>query len=272
MNANDDFGQIIAEMIASAGRRPIAGARARILLERIAQERGVPFPPPEMVGRKFYDFLEHYQSIISLRKRPHQDFLIAPADQPGLLASEPAIRGKFAKLRVDIYEALTKEHPDGKKAFYLADQDAISWRARDDSLADGIELPAPVSPIELRRAYAEANEWRDEILGAIESETSFSKLIRSKNLGADWIEFRLRFLIDRLKDWSDSNGIPWGHSWIEDPAKANSTRNALQHAPGGGNARDALAALRAALTEDDLRRITVPLDIVLKLLEQQTKG
>ncbi|WDM78320.1 hypothetical protein K6979_14245 [Xanthomonas cucurbitae] len=118
VNQTNDWTQVISEMIGLSGDKPIPGAKARVAIERIAQEKGLSFPPAEMAGKKFYDYLENFPSIISLRKRLHQDFLIAPADRPELLASMPTKRGKSPQLRSDLYQALTKERLSKEKPFY----------------------------------------------------------------------------------------------------------------------------------------------------------
>lgn len=264
---NNDWESVVSDMVGMAVEKPIAGAKARVLLERLARDRGLSFPPPEMEGVKFYDFLDRFQNIVALRKRPHQDFLIAPANKPELLAALPTAHGRSSRLRSDIYQALTKNGPDGKKPFYVVAHDQVLWRFAGTSAPGEIEFPEVVAAVVDRRGFAEANRARDVLVDVVESEAAFSKTVRELGLAKEWHTFRLHELISRLKQWTESNGLSWGDSWIEGAPVIDL---AASPRPVGGAAlrpQDVLLGLRSALTDDELRRISVPMDVVIKLLE-----
>lgn len=271
LSTKDDWAAVVAEMITTAGDKPIAGAKARVVVERLAQARGLDFPPLDMVGRKFYDYLEGFQDLVSLRKRPGQDFLIAPSDKPELLLSSTTQRGSTSLLRSDLYQALTKQRTGGVAPFYDAASDSVTWRAADGAEPELIAMPSVMPAEELRHSYVAARPLHTGLGEAVGSSAAFSKVIRDKRLGRDWHEFRLHRLIDQLKGWADSQSLAWGDTWIEgavraDPASSVSVQEPIQRV---NKLSDALAGLKAALSEDDLRRIHVPMDLVIKLLDMK---
>lgn len=272
LSTKDDWAAVVAEMIAAAGDVPIAGAKARVVLERLAQAKGFDFPPVDMIGRKFSDYLESFQEIVSLRKRPGQDFLIAPANKPELLLSSTSRRGGTSLLRSDIYQALTKQRTNGVIPFYRVSSDSVLWQTADCAGSGLIELPSVKPPEELRNAYAAARPLQSGLSDAVASSAAFSKAIRDKRLGRDWHEFRLHSLIEQLKEWAEAHSLAWGDTWIEGGVRADSASPsgmAQEPIDRASRLNEALAGLKAVLSEDELKRISVPMDLVIKLLDMK---
>lgn len=61
----------------------VPGAKFRHMVAEAAKSRGVEFPPEEM--KSFSSFLEQFSSQLIVQRRPGQDMLVAPADEPHLL-------------------------------------------------------------------------------------------------------------------------------------------------------------------------------------------
>jgi hypothetical protein len=59
------------------------------LIVKAARTRNLQYPPTGYEHESFGDFLNHFNSIIIVRRRKARDLLAAPADMPQLLAEAP---------------------------------------------------------------------------------------------------------------------------------------------------------------------------------------
>lgn len=71
---------------------------------------------------------------------------------------------------------------------------------------------------------------------------------------------------EKLRTWATAHALPFRDEWLgSDELRAAASPAAALAAVAAGNKRG-LVELASLLTEDDISRITVPLDVVLRLL------
>ena len=89
-----------------------------------------------------------------------------------------------------------------------------------------------------------------------------------------WHIFRSQSLAERLAQWAKESGIPWRETWLTIPTSdqtvpiSRSDSPVIATSPKGRI--EGLATLVEGLNEADLARISVPLDLVLKILSRKT--
>lgn len=253
----------------------VAGAKLRVLVSRVAKGRGVDFPPPGM--RTFSSFLESFSNDIIIQRRPGQDILVAPATQPEVLTTQIAQSDASAsRLRDDLFEALTRIPSEVKGfAYYVPVNDSVEWISHGQTIDKSlIELPKASAEAELgvRTRFTETIEdpHKRELLDALSSTVplrNFTVALHHNELVMQWHQFRLSDLIARLKAWASEKGIVWQSSWVE---SSDSKPMAFRRNTGMNNfgQNKDLLDLVSMLTEKDIARINIPLDVVLRLLSR----
>jgi hypothetical protein len=277
---DDVWPEIIANALEwglRTSKGPIPGAKLRELIVRAASKYGQSYPPVGLEDEKFGEFLKRYSSSVIVLRREGRDILIAPADKPELLAG--AEDSRQAKLRDDIFEAFTQissEVPP-KQPWYAKDTDSIQWASADRPLDAKrfVQIPPATKLQELddRKAFAlsiDIENQRDVLLAALGEHSAlfaFSKTVKEFGLGRKWHLYRFQALVKRIRSWCESENIDWRDEWIG--AKPDtSNRVQLPHlVPPTLQQPTALARFVEKLSSDDLKRVSVPLDIVLKLLQ-----
>src|ERR1017187_7201624 len=76
----DAWRAILREAVA-ANPPPVVGTHFRSAVDFAAAKHQWRFPPAEETGLRFIQLLERYPDVISILRRPGQDFLVAPADR-----------------------------------------------------------------------------------------------------------------------------------------------------------------------------------------------
>lgn len=253
----------------SAG--PVPGARLRQIIARHAVTAGLQFPPD--VGTTFGSFLEQFQDLLFVQRRPGRDMLCVPADRLAML-SAPSEAPQSAVLRRDIFDALTIIPGAHGGPLYIRSSDSVLWpNAGTEVPVDGIALPYATqeSAIQDRRdfsAQATTKAMRailEESLQHARPLRSFSEAVRAHGLARDWHQFRVGRLLERLKAWSKEKDVPWRTDWFLGAEQV--ADQALGTAPGPtgtSSAQDFLSALAAVMKESDMARISVPLDLVAR--------
>ena len=255
---------------------PIPGAKFRQMIAAEATKEGLAFPPPGM--QRFSKFVEQYPSKLIVQRRPGQDFLVAPANTPQLLATD-SFEGA-ARLRDDIFRALTQIPLHSKGIpFYFPAQDAIQWLNPDEPKpADAIEMPTATLEHELGDRTAFANEpsipelAKQAILEALKGSAplgAFTGLNRDYGLTRQWHEFRMKQLVERLRVWAKSKNISWQSGWIQERQVQKSFPQPVADAVSLDGMREFMTSLAGELRESDLARISVPLDLVLRVLRNK---
>jgi hypothetical protein len=274
--------EIWNEVVAEALKRgletsdgAVPGAKLRELVARIAPKHGVSYPAPGREDEKFADFLKQFSSSVIVLRREGQDLLVAPSDAPQLLDRSVNV---YAQIRDDIFEAFTRI-PKGsspRRPWYARDTDTIEWLTEDENPAGVrfVRIPAATLDQELsdRRAFSLSpgieKDVQDKLLGTLTAHSalgSFSAVLRAHGLARKWHFYRFSEVVRRIKKWCESEKVLWRDEWIT-PVNPHSKADAVAAPSASTEARrTSFGQFVETLTDDDLRRISVPLDIVLKL-------
>ena len=96
----------------------------------------------------------------------------------------------------------------------------------------------------------------------------FSHTMQSFGLVKQWHFFRMSLLATRLRAWSVEKAISWQQSWVNIPEPRAASVTAPATPVSVDNKRH-LIELATMLTDDDLSRISIPMDIVLRLIAKK---
>lgn len=256
----------------------VPGAKFRQLVARTASQHDLSYPPSGYEDEKFGDFLKRFNSKLVVLRREGQDLLVAPVDKPELL-DRPG--DGVAQLRPDIFEAFTRI-PQGSppsQPWYAKDTDSIEWLAEDQKLDLGrlTRIPPATMAQELRdrEEFSRSSEIQDEVrdrllaaLGAHSALGSFSLELRAHGLARKWHFHRLRAVIGRIRAWCEAEHVQWRDDWMDASDKRIQNAGVRAASMATKDRRGLFRHLFDGLSDDDLRRISVPLDIVLKLLSK----
>lgn len=261
---------------------PVAGAKLRAEVKRLAEDRGEQFPPEGM--GKWSAFLSAFPNEIAVIPNPGSDVLVVPANRLDLLAKAEAAATVHAtptsnrtRLRSDIFEALTRIPAEGERPLYLPNTDAVLWQdVREAAPHNAVPFPAATfeGEMDLRGKFVERSEGmsqmaKDALRESLNSDgplRQFSYAIRSYGLIQDWHLFRMAALSERLRIWATAHALTFNDDWFGSNEPSNiATPAAALAAVAAGNKRG-LVELAGLLTDDDISRISVPLDVVLRLL------
>ena len=267
----------------------VSGAKLRSEVGKLAAEEGKIFAHEGFPS--FSAFVERVPGL-SVYWRKGRDFLVFPEDRPELLAAVAAGNSRAAaepgaRLRNDLFEALTRLPSSAAGLpFYRVSTDRVQWLAHDVNAEspDGDLLSLPVSSIDgevgIRRRFVEGhtalNETaRTDLVQAVDDPVTplrqFTAALQRHGLASAWHEFRLLALIETLKDWARKHKLEWRAQWLVstqrtgEPEFVAETLTESNASSARLSPRD-LGTLIASLSIEDMRRISVPLDIVLKLL------
>jgi hypothetical protein len=286
MTTGADWGSILREALDQALARresAIPGARLRVLLQKVAESRGLSYPP-EGPKVPFASFLSQYTDVVAVRRRPNQDILVAPASRPELLVDEPAAGdgGPQPGIRRDLFDAFTRISP-ALRAWYSREDDVVKWSAvSTPPEPTWVQIPAPTiaQAVAARKEFALGlpdGATKTDLLRALESEkplTAFMNMARLAGLQREWHRFRTTTLVEIIKRWADSHSISWRDSWIA--TASGEAESAVASVPPPMGARDSTHEWRRAfmffaqtLDREDLARISIPLDLVLKALTRR---
>ena len=272
--------EIVAEGLGravDASGRAVPGAKLRQIIAQEAFRRKLEFPPGGHENEKFGDFLKHFDSILILMRRGGQDVLVAPSGRPELLLESDS--GKAIQLREDVFEAFTRVRNDQSslRTWYSRERDTFSLVAVTESKDPSKFALVPQTTLEgevaYRREFVSSQELSHDIrtrlcasLDGSSALGAFSSSVRAYGLARKWHHHRLEGILRRVKSWCSDEGVNWRDEWlqgrqqtaspIDDPAVAEPTEAR----------RELVARLLERLSKDDLQRVSVPLDIVLKLL------
>ena len=137
-----------------------------------------------------------------------------------------------------------------------------------------VRIPAATLDQELsdRRAFSLSpgieKDVQDKLLGTLTAHSalgSFSAVLRAYGLARKWHFYRFSEVVRRIKKWCESEKVLWRDEWLT-PVNQHSKADAVAAPSASTEARrTSFGQFVETLTDDDLRRISVPLDIVLKL-------
>lgn len=261
---------------------PVAGAKLRAAVKRLADDQGAQFPPEGM--GKWSAFLDSFPDDITVIPNPGSDVLVVPASRLDLRAKADAAVAARAKpatkkvrLRSDIFEALTRVPDVGEQPFYLPDTDAVLWQsALENAPPNAVPFPKATfeAEVDLRKSFVDRSEnivemAKDALRAALNSDgplRQFTQAVRSYGLIQEWHRFRMSAMSERLREWASGHALTFKDDWLgSDEPRATVTPAAALAAVAAGNKRG-LVELAGLLTDEDISRISVPLDVVLRLL------
>jgi hypothetical protein len=269
--------EALKETIDRSGVAP-SGAKLRMAVASIANARGLSFPPPDM--GKFSSFVESFPADLIVHRRPGQDILVVPANRPELLATENTHSTSLsARIREDMFEALTKIPTlNTGKAFYIPETDSVVWvKPLEQAPASAIEFPETslLNEIEVRKRFVTVTnlpqQAKDALTAPIATDgylRSFSNAVHSYGLVKQWHQFRLGTLSQQLREWSVNKAIEWQQSWV-DLAESKVIPVTVTSQPVIVDNKKLLREIAPLLTDEDLSRISIPLDVVLRLLSSR---
>lgn len=279
---NNVWQDILKEALAQLIERtsaPAAGAKLRSAVAQIARERGLEFPPPGI--RKFSELVEAYPADFIVQRRPGSDIIVVPAARAELLAVEsPRSVSPTARIRQDLFDALILVPIAAYGLpYYDPTRDAVLY------VKDGEEVPAAAvampatslqAEIQLRKQFIDEAGLLDTAKTALTDSLKrmstplrdFSNCIQEFGLVKRWHSFRVGLLATRLREWSVEKALTWQQSWVE-ASEPRLVAASVPAVPVSLDEKRQLSELAALLTEEDLGRITVPMDIVLRLLAKR---
>ncbi len=255
------------------GGAAVSGAKLRALVTAAADR--VNLQVPEAIGRlKFKDQVAQLagEGQLALRLRTGQDFLVAPIGKEELLLDSPEPRNRSRPgIRQDLFEAFSRV--DERIPWYIKDQDSIEWRGAGDT-APPNSVPVPRASIDLlvqfRRDFAsgQAQPVSSNLTNALATArplAEFSRVVRESSLQPSWHEFRSKAMADRISTWASENGLPWNAAWITSES-SGTEESSIDSESTNREWRNSLRHLLGQLDREDLARISVPMDIVLRLM------
>jgi len=273
-----EWSEILRQAVGIEPAQPIVGSRFRKIVSELAAERGRSFPPEGESALKFIQLLERWPEIVSIMRRPGQDFIVAPAGDSDVLTNE--IKDQLFGIRRDLFDAFTTI----SKALPLYDktQDRVVWRSGEIAahLVTSNFVPIPKSSeedaIQLRREFAESRleAVRVSLIASLSDGKplqAFGRAIKQTGLQIEWHSFRTKRVLEQLQQWANSNGIEWKAVWLtgkDDRARSVQLRSCEQTSAID---QDALKALLSSLEPADMQRISIPLDLVIKAFKHSQK-
>lgn len=257
------------DLAVAAYEGPVPGARLWHFITRVAQEKGLTFPP--RANLKFLDFLLQYPDVVQVVRRHETDLLVVPPDRPELLTKG----GQFLIVRNDLFKALTQVDPT-HRPHYDKSRDRVVWIDAQSQATSPDLVPLPkltlASEMGFRQQFvgqvqdAEKGEQLEAALSNPRPLPAFERAVHAAGVQREWYSYRSEQVLKRLRDWATESSIPWQESWISTP-EVPVERTA---ATSAGRKADELASALASLSEADLARISVPLDILAKLLRTRS--
>jgi len=261
----------------ATSRGAVPGAKLRQIIASVAAEHNEQYPPVGHESERFSEFLGRFSSLLTVLPRKGQDILVAPSDRPELL--NVAETGQ-AQLREDIFEAFTRiprEVPPSQP-WYDRRADTVTWRDATQILDPlqyaRIPMATRGQELDTRSAFAVSTEIdpevRDSLLATLQEHSAlwaFSRIVKERGLAHRWHFFRFRALILRVREWCEREQVEWREDWLRSREDQPSHTNSRDISDFIDNHRRVEGFLER-LSDEDLKRVSVPLDVVLKLLSR----
>jgi hypothetical protein len=253
----------------------------KLALKRATEVRGKPIPgalfkqaiqkisPDPLPNEKFSRFLEQYGHLVTLMPQKGSDFLVVPKGQMDLLSQEKGA----TKVRHDLYKAFSTITPSSR-AWYHKNRDRICWLAIEDKPSDeyiAISRCTEESEVNLRKEFVKGlqtphSDAKGPLEAALEAAiplSAFSNEVRKYGLLDYWFNFRLEAMFTQIRQWATENKIEWQESWVTSDAQM------VTQVPKFDANIELLSKHLGRLSESDLARISIPMDIVLKILKSR---
>jgi len=276
----DPWREILRDAIQQNGGQPCIGTKYRSAVDVAAAKQGLRFPPPSEPYLRFVELIQRYPEIVSIARRPGQDFLVAPAGRTDLLAE--GVQRRPYGIRRDLFEAFTfvgEGHP-----YYDKVLDKVVWEPDGEGSSPScvaIEPPTLEGEIKLRRDFlaslSDDPAIRDNFEKALVSPRplqTFGIAVRERGLQRKWHAFRTERVLERIESWARSQGIAWKDAWLTEgrSERVSQSTNVGASSPAGVHESDPVQVLFSKLDAADIQRISIPLDLVLKAISPSRKS
>lgn len=274
---DDEQWRLILREAVGETTKPIIGTHFRQAVDTAAAKLGLRFPPDTDQKLRFIHLIQRYPDVVSLMRRPGQDFLVVPTGRSDLLAQ--GVQGRLFGIRRDLFEAFTVV-ASGNCPYYDKLSDKVIWRRTDavDELSASqvsIEPTTLESEIVLRRKFVDSLSDQPDASSDLSLSLAtamplrdFGKTVKDVGVQRKWHSFRTERVVERLQRWAEDKHIEWKDAWlIEGLNERGRSREADPvTSPTVRPESDAINILLSGLDAADIQRITIPLDLVLKAL------
>jgi hypothetical protein len=115
------------------------------------------------------------------------------------------------------------------------------------------------------------SQIRDALVATLQQRSAlwaFSKTLKEHGLARKWHLYRLQAVTTRIRKWCESTQVEWHQDWIRSGSepRGDLRRSLSPSAAFTRGEGQLIDQFLGSLESGDLKRIYVPLDIVLKLL------
>ena len=279
----DLWRDILREAIQEISTQPVIGTRFRAAIGSAASKRGLQFPPSGEPKLGFIEFLQRYPDVVSILRRPGQDFLVVAAGKSDLLAK--SVGRRLYGIRPDLFKAFTTVGYDSTNLPYYdknTDQVVRQEPGEGQALPESwvpVEVTTEAAEIQLRRDFTETPEQaatRSQLLEAVTNSlplSAFGKAVKRAGSQREWHSFRTERVLAKIQRWATDNQIEWNDAWLtEGPSDYAWKKQASLSSPTPTHAgADPLQFLFSGLDAADIQRISIPLDLVLKAISSPKK-
>jgi len=279
--APDQWREVLRSAIQASSSESVLGTHFRVALNAAAKERGLQFPPKNEPELRLIQLLQRYPDVVSVMRRPGQDFLVAPTGKSDLLAQR--IQDRLYGIRHDLFEAFTTI--GGAQPYYDKSQDQIVWHGHDENSMPvdyvPIEQTIEATEIEMRRDFIATISGRPTTAEALESALAsprplqaFGRAVKEAALQREWHSFRTKRVVDKIQRWASDHQIAWKDAWLTEALNGYSWKSPGAPSPSEESIAaegDPLQSLFSGLDAADLQRISIPLDLVLKAIAKSRK-
>ena len=279
----DSWSEILREAIQANSTQPVVGTQFRAAIDSEASKRGLGFPPSDEPGLGFIKLLQRYPDVVSILRRPGQDFLVVAAGRSDLLAK--SIGRRLYGIRPDFFQAFTTVGYNSlNRPYYDRSTDQVVWQkpGEEQALPESwvpIELTTEAVEIQLRRDFTETPEQaatRSQLLEALANSLplpAFGKAVKKAGSQREWHSFRTERVLAKIQRWATENQIEWNDAWLTEGTSGYAWKKgaSLSSRTPTHSEVDALQILFPGLDAADIQRISIPLDLVLKAISSSKK-
>ena len=229
----DLWREILREAIQVNSTQPVIGTHFRAAIDSAADKRGLQFPPSGEPELRFIQLLERYPDVVSILRRPGQDFLVGPAGRSDLLVK--GIQTRPYGIRHDLFQAFTTVSHN--RPYYDKSADQVVWQKPGEAqvLPDSwvaIEPTTEAAETQMRRDFAETlaeqSARRSQLLDALTHPLplqAFGRAVKDAGLQREWHSFRTERVLERIQRWARDKQIEWKDAWLTEGPTAYTWKN-----------------------------------------------
>lgn len=215
----DPWREVLREAIEANSTQPVVGTRFRGAIDSAASKRGLRFPRPDEPELRFIDLLQRYPDVVSVLRRPGQDFLVVPTGKSDLLVK--GIQQRLYGIRPDLFRAFTTVSRN--LAYYDKNQDCVVWQEPEGQVLGSwvpIDPTTESAEVQLRRNFVETlpeaakRSQLDSALTSPKPLQTFGRAVRETGVQREWHSFRTERLLEKIQTWAKEKQIEWKEGWL----------------------------------------------------------